>query len=147
MSLTRNYSPSIYGKPDKKKRLKKHRAAKKALEKLVLQDKVVQGILNKEIAKIYARKNKSNGKYPPYIPGMKSSEFYRTKEWIEARYKTLVKYGKVCQCCGAKATILHVDHIKPRSKYPDLELSLDNLQVLCEACNIGKSNKDVTDWR
>jgi len=43
--------------------------------------------------------------------------------------------------------ILHVDHIKPRSKYPDLALELKNLQVLCEDCNIGKGTWDESDWR
>jgi 5-methylcytosine-specific restriction endonuclease McrA len=28
-----------------------------------------------------------------------------------------------------------------------LELTLSNLQVLCEDCNLGKSNTDATDWR
>lgn len=42
---------------------------------------------------------------------------------------------------------MHVDHIKPRSKYPALELVLSNLQVLCEDCNLGKLAHDETDWR
>jgi len=42
---------------------------------------------------------------------------------------------------------IHVDHIKPRSKFPELELVFDNLQVLCDDCNIGKSNVDSTDFR
>lgn len=146
MALTRTYESSIYGKQRNKDRIKKARKAKKALNKLVLQDDVVQSILTKEIAKIKARQKKS-WTYYPYKPGMKSNEFYSTREWIELRYKTFVKYGKICQCCGAKDVTLHVDHIKPRSKYPELELSIDNLQVLCETCNVGKSNKDVTDWR
>ena len=146
MALTRNYEPSIYGKKRKKEVAKKRAKAKKALTKLVMQDKIVQELLSKQLAKIKSA-NTYNKKYLQYKPNMKSSEFYRTREWIEARYKTFVKYGKVCQCCGAVNTVLHVDHIKPRSKYPELELSVDNLQVLCEACNIGKSNKDVTDWR
>lgn len=76
--------------------------------------------------------------------------FYESREWRELRYKALVKNGAVCQCCGAtraSGAIIHVDHIKPRSKFPELMLSLDNLQTLCEACNMGKSNKDATDWR
>ena len=40
-----------------------------------------------------------------------------------------------------------VDHIKPRSRYPALELTLTNLQVLCNDCNMGKSNDDETDFR
>ena len=51
--------------------------------------------------------------------------------------------------CGAsgKQTVLHVDHIKPRSKYPELALDPNNLQVLCKDCNLGKSNLYNTDWR
>ena len=43
--------------------------------------------------------------------------------------------------------ILHVDHIKPRSKYPELELDITNLQILCEDDNLGKSNRYETDYR
>lgn len=78
-------------------------------------------------------------------------EFYAGKEWQQLRYQALVKNGGACQCCGRKAAthgvVIHVDHIKPRSLFPHLELMLDNLQVLCEDCNLAKSNKDETDWR
>lgn len=85
-----------------------------------------------------------------YRANMPGAEFYRTREWVDLRYRVLVKFGAQCQCCGASrkdGTVLHVDHIKPRSKYPALELVEENLQVLCEACNIGKSNTAETDWR
>lgn len=77
-------------------------------------------------------------------------KFYESREWRELRYRVLEKHGTACQCCGAgrkTGAVAHVDHIKPRSRYPELELDFDNLQVLCEACNIGKSNKFDTDWR
>ncbi len=83
---------------------------------------------------------------PMYRKGMKA-DFYRTREWFDLRYKAILKYGRVCACCKSKEGPHHVDHVKPRSKYPSLELELRNLQVLCEACNIGKSNTDETDWR
>jgi 5-methylcytosine-specific restriction endonuclease McrA len=76
--------------------------------------------------------------------------FYKTDSWRLLRYEVLKKYGAVCQCCGAKAgngVVIHVDHIKPRSLYPHLELCFDNLQPLCEDCNLAKSNTDETDWR
>lgn len=83
-----------------------------------------------------------------YIP---SEEFFTSREWRELRYKALEINGGACQCCGrsrkAHGVILHVDHIKPRSKYPELQLDISNLQVLCEDCNLGKSNKFCTDWR
>lgn len=76
-------------------------------------------------------------------------DFYRSKAWRDLRYKALKLYGRQCMCCGAKppSVVLHVDHIKPRSKYPELELDITNLQILCEDCNLGKSNKDEIDYR
>ena len=75
--------------------------------------------------------------------------FYNSKEWRELRYEALKKHGRRCLCCGAMPpdVVLHVDHIKPRSKYPSLELDINNLQILCKDCNLGKSNKDSIDYR
>src|SRR5215469_11521161 len=72
--------------------------------------------------------------------------FYQSRQWLELRYRALRLSNGHCQCCGSRGP-LHVDHIKPRSKFPELELILTNLQVLCEQCNLGKSNTDDTDWR
>lgn len=79
----------------------------------------------------------------------RADTFYQSDIWLRLRYRVLVKYGPRCQACGAAGLNirLHVDHIKPRSRFPDLALSESNLQVLCEACNLGKSNWDETDWR
>lgn len=76
--------------------------------------------------------------------------FYESREWLDLRYMVLQKSGGSCQLCGCRATEdnpLHVDHIQPRSKRPKLALVESNLQVLCKSCNLGKSNKDNTDWR
>lgn len=87
---------------------------------------------------------------PKQQPSQTKDGFYESREWRELRYKALVMHGAQCQCCGATrgdGAKLHVDHIKPRSKFPELRLDLSNLQILCEDCNLGKSNKDQTDWR
>jgi hypothetical protein len=79
-----------------------------------------------------------------------SDNFYESREWLDLRYRALKRSNGACQCCGCRGdqlNPLHVDHIKPRSKFPVLELSIDNLQVLCRDCNLGKSAKDSTDWR
>lgn len=80
-----------------------------------------------------------------------SPDFYRSREWREVRYDALLLHGGACQCCGAThcggGPKLHVDHIVPRSVAPDLALDVDNLQVLCEDCNLGKGARDATDWR
>ena len=99
-----------------------------------------------------ARTNRERQKSPDRPPKLRQEtwDFYKTRSWLRMRYRALKKHGGRCQCCGRSAkdgVILQVDHIKPRSKYPELELRLSNLQVLCGDCNQGKSNKDETDWR
>jgi len=76
--------------------------------------------------------------------------FYASDEWRSLRYQVLKERGGRCEACGASAKDgkrIHIDHVKPRSKFPELELVKSNLQVLCEDCNLGKSNVDATDWR
>lgn len=79
-----------------------------------------------------------------------SSDFYTSREWRQIRYAALKKYNGTCLCCGRSPAIhgvvLHVDHILPKSIRPDLALTLSNLQVLCEDCNLGKSNHDSVAW-
>lgn len=80
----------------------------------------------------------------------KRATFYDSDEWRTLRYRALKQHGGCCQCCGARAAPgkpLHVDHIKPRSKFQELQLELSNLQVLCKDCNLGKRAWDETDWR
>lgn len=76
-----------------------------------------------------------------------AQNFYRSREWLNLRFAVLAKYGRECMCCGVMAKPAHVDHIKPRIKYPELALDFNNLQVLCEACNKGKDWKFETDFR
>lgn len=80
----------------------------------------------------------------------RKTDFLNSWEWTTLRYQALQKFGRRCMCCGATpetGAVLHVDHIKPRSKFPRLALDINNLQVLCAACNKGKGNWDETDYR
>jgi len=86
------------------------------------------------------KKNKHNGKR------QKDLDFYRSWEWKNVRFHILREYGAVCMLCNSTEEIV-VDHIYPRSKFPELELDYDNMQVLCNDCNMGKSNTDYTDFR
>lgn len=70
----------------------------------------------------------------------------RTPRNINWRLRALVlmRDGARCQLCGATpqdGARLHVDHVKPWSKGG--ETVIENLQILCEPCNIGKSDIDV----
>lgn len=87
---------------------------------------------------------------PKYDGDVKGEKFLLSYQWRRLRMAALLKHGARCQCCGSTASDgvrMHVDHIQPRSKRPDLALDIDNLQVLCEVCNHGKGNWDATDWR
>lgn len=62
---------------------------------------------------------------------------------LRLRFKVLKRDNFSCKQCGAspakdKNVELHVDHIKPWSKGG--ETILENLQTLCQKCNLGKSN-------
>ncbi len=88
--------------------------------------------------------------FQKFTGSVTSKAFLRSYEWRALRMKVLDKYGARCMCCGATpehGVKMHVDHIKPRRKYPELALSFDNLQVLCEECNHGKGNWNERDWR
>ena len=64
----------------------------------------------------------------------------------DIRYNVLKRDNYSCQICGATAkdgAKLHVDHIIPVSKGG--KTVMNNLQTLCERCNIGKSNKTEND--
>lgn len=76
--------------------------------------------------------------------------FLLSREWAAVRMEALVRDAGRCKCCGrtaADGVVINVDHIRPRRRYPELALSMHNLQVLCADCNTGKGNKFETDWR
>lgn len=76
-----------------------------------------------------------------------SSLFFKMKEWEFLRSLTIRRYGCKCMKCGATNCEMHVDHIKPRKKYPKLQFDPENLQVLCKNCNMEKGFKYKTDYR
>lgn len=74
------------------------------------------------------------------------SSFYGTSNWKKLRATVLEHYGSKCMKCGSREDII-VDHIKPRSIYKELELDFNNMQVLCNTCNLIKSNRQIVDYR
>ncbi len=84
-------------------------------------------------------------------PGYKQADPFLTSfEWRRVRMIALRRDGAKCACCGrtsADGVRIHVDHIKPRRRYPELALDVANLQVLCEECNHGKGSAFDDAWR
>lgn len=92
----------------------------------------------------------SSKKKPIKTRQIERKVFYESREWLDLRYRALKLYERRCMVCGltpAEGAQIHVDHIKPRKDYPELELEITNLQILCRECNLGKSNHDTIDWR
>jgi len=117
----------------------------KAKENLIAWDKKQE---YKKSKKPFSKKKKKVKKRVKTNP---NKCFYKSREWLELRYRVLRIYQAKCMCCGRTphehGIVVNVDHIKPRSKYPELELDFDNMQILCRACNCGKSNIDNTNWK
>ena len=69
-------------------------------------------------------------------------EYERSLMTATLRYEILKRDNFRCQICGSTAqdgVKLHIDHIVPVSKGG--HTTADNLQVLCDRCNFGKSDK------
>lgn len=101
-------------------------------------------IRRREQNRLFSKKAEIIAKKKQKIYG---KSFYTQPKWIELRLLVIKKYGKRCMRCGKIEENPHIDHIKPRVKYPYLEFNFDNLQVLCRSCNKAKGWKDETDWR
>jgi hypothetical protein len=96
------------------------------------------------VRKMPAKKPKRSNVY------VSSDAFLSSYQWRKLRMEALIKYGRRCMCCGATPStgaVMNVDHIKPRKRYPELALEINNLQILCHDCNHGKGNWNETDWR
>ena len=76
----------------------------------------------------------------------KPKNFYQTDEWRKVRAEVIRTYGPACMKCHRVTSNPHVDHVRPRSRFPRLELSFENLQVLCKTCNEEKGT-GIADYR
>jgi hypothetical protein len=62
---------------------------------------------------------------------------------LRLRFRVMQRDNFACRVCGRSpasslGTVLHVDHVKPWSKGG--ETVFENLQTLCETCNLGKTD-------
>lgn len=77
-----------------------------------------------------------------------TQQFYSSPEWQLVRDQVIREEGHQCSECGEHIQYkeeITVDHIRPRSKYPDLAFERRNLRVLCRSCNSRKGAKDLLD--
>lgn len=71
------------------------------------------------------------------------------EQWIKARrsWISLHPPGWNCYLCGKKLNkdTLTLDHVKSRSRYPELRFELSNLQPACIDCNVDKGSRDIDE--
>lgn len=75
--------------------------------------------------------------------------FYMSPEWTKLRDLVIKEEGRVCAECHRHIkndSDVTVDHIRPRSRYPDLALKRENLRVLCRSCNSQKGDREFEEY-
>lgn len=71
--------------------------------------------------------------------------FYNTQAWKVLRQRRVIE-NPLCQHCETKGRLTAakvVDHIKPVELFPELALSFDNTQSLCDFCHGLKTRADA----
>jgi 5-methylcytosine-specific restriction endonuclease McrA len=83
------------------------------------------------------------------LRAQKAKNYYGTPEWRRVRYLFLRQQKRplTCSLCNRSDGVICVDHIKSVRRYPELRSRLDNLQLLCTQCNLGKGSDFDDDWR
>ena len=93
---------------------------------------------------------------PPETYADRAKRFRASAEWRKLRYTALAANAKRhggtarCELCGRSrrdGAILHADHIEPLSRNWSRRLDPTNIQIMCDTCNLGKSNRDDADFR
>lgn len=87
--------------------------------------------------------------YDKYKRNQDSKRFYNSAKWIKARTLALNRDNYLCQECLRNKTITVADvvhHIQHLRDYPELGLTLENLESLCHTChNKDHSTKDESN--
>jgi len=65
--------------------------------------------------------------------------FYKTPEWKQVRNKVRREMTPFCPVCGSEDDLV-VDHINPIRYFWEQRLNENNLQLLCNDCNLEKTS-------
>lgn len=64
----------------------------------------------------------------------KRDPFYASAAWQRIRRAALIRDHYLCQRCRKRpANTVH--HLKPREEFPELAMTLENLQSICAICH------------
>lgn len=68
---------------------------------------------------------------------------WRGGAWNYWNGQAKIRDNYTCQMCGfSDKEIMQVDHIKPKSLFPELKKVLDNLMTVCPNCHARKTNRE-----
>lgn len=65
-------------------------------------------------------------------------KFYKSRDWLSLRQEALIRDNYECQICkenGKYKKAENVHHVNEVKKFPELAMSLNNLQCLCIKCH------------
>ena len=142
------------GSKGKRQALKKHRLRSKLINAVSITRTDYWRPEPRDIPKPKSRNHKNQGRNKARrqkLESVSEKEFYNSKDWLGLRARALEKYECKCMMCGRSTkehgVVIDVSHIIPRHDRPDLQLDINNVQLLCEDCRLGKGSKYKTDWR
>lgn len=76
------------------------------------------------------------------VSGEKNA-FWKGGGWNYWNRQTKIRDNYTCQKCDfSDKEIMQVDHIKPKSIFPELKYLMDNLITLCPNCHARKTNRE-----
>jgi len=108
------------------------------------------GSANSFFGKHHSEKTKETLRQKRIELNIKGENHYRWSggSWNYWKQKALTRDHYTCQKCGLyEPEIVHVDHILPKSKYPELARTLSNLITLCPNCHARKTIEDRESGR
>ena len=72
-----------------------------------------------------------------------ASQRWKGGSWLWVRKQIVIRDDYTCQICGLREPeIMMVDHILPKSMYPELKLKMNNLITLCPNCHARKTIRE-----
>ena len=78
------------------------------------------------------------------VPTHADGNVVEFSEYKEARDPLVHRIGDFCSYCEvALHSTVHVEHVRPKSKHEDVELSWSNFLLACDSCNSTKGDEDV----
>lgn len=85
----------------------------------------------------------------PTISQKQIEDFYSSWGWKKLALECKLRDGRKCMCCGTTpkdGVRIVSDHIKPIRYFWSLRLDANNIQTLCDDCNMGKSSQYEIDF-